>query len=98
MKKLLLILMAVSLPVLALDYNISITLDPKGKKISGTETIVWQNTSNATTEILPLHLYMNAFSNNRSVFAVESGGKHRGGETAWTRKKQRDSDTAKLPG
>lgn len=78
MKKLLLILMVASLPVLALDYNIAVSLDPEGKIISGTETIVWQNTSDTATDILPLHLYMNAFSNNYSVFAVESGGKHRG--------------------
>jgi len=80
MKKmiLILVLMVVSLPTLALDYNISITLNPKGENISGTETIVWQNTSDTATDILPLHLYMNAFSNNRSVFALESGGKHRG--------------------
>ncbi len=78
MKKLLLILMVVSLPVLALDYNISITLNPKEKLVTGTETIVWQNSTDTATDILPLHLYMNAFANNRSVFAVESGGEHRG--------------------
>ena len=78
MKKLILILMVASLPALALDYNIAVSLDPEGKIISGTETIVWQNTTDTATDILPLHLYMNAFSNNRSVFSVESGGKHRG--------------------
>ncbi len=78
MKKLFLILLVTSLPALALDYNISITLNPKEKKISGTETITWQNTTDTATDVLPLHLYMNGFSNNRSVFAMESGGKHRG--------------------
>ncbi|NOZ13879.1 MAG: M1 family metallopeptidase [Acidobacteria bacterium] len=78
MKKLLLFLLLASLPAMALDYGISVKLNPKGKTISGTETIVWQNTTDTATDILPLHLYMNAFSNNRSIFAVESGGKHRG--------------------
>ncbi len=78
MRKLFIILMLVSLPAQALDYNISVKLNPEKKTVSGSETIVWQNTTDTATDILPFHLYMNAFSNNRTVFAMESGGKHRG--------------------
>ena len=61
----------------SMSYNISVKLNPTKKTIQGKETIKWQNNFETPTDIIPLHLYMNAFSNNKTVFMAESGGKHR---------------------
>jgi hypothetical protein len=53
------------------SYQIHVTLDEKSKILTGSETIVWKNTGQATDEIY-LHLYLNAFKNNQSTFMQET--------------------------
>ncbi|MGE0638640.1 MAG: M1 family metallopeptidase [Thermoanaerobaculia bacterium] len=60
------------------DYAISVRLDPEKKEISGVEKVKWRNRSTDVVGDLWIHLYWNAFRNNRSTFYVESGGQLRG--------------------
>ena len=48
-----------------------------GLTISGNEFLVWRNPSDDEIRELQFHLYLNAFKNNRSLFARESGGQLR---------------------
>ncbi len=62
------------------DYDISVRLDAEKKEIAGRERIVWRNPASAREDAVSdlwLHLYWNAFRNNRSTFFVESGGRLR---------------------
>lgn len=77
MKKLIFVLILTCMPVFALEYSINVSLDTNKKLLSGKEHIIWKNNFNTPTNIIPLHLYMNAFSGNKTVFMSESGGKHR---------------------
>jgi len=77
MRQILMLVLLAGLPVFGLDYTITASLDVERKTLTGTETIVWENTTDTPTRIVPLHLYMNAFANNESVFMRESGGHHR---------------------
>ncbi len=54
------------------NYNISATLEPTKKLITGFETIEWTNTTNASTSELQFHLYLNAFKDFNSTFNKES--------------------------
>jgi len=68
------------------SYNIQASLDTKTHIITGTETLTWHNDSPDSVPTLRLHLYMNAFRNERSTFFKESGGQLRGDEfkgTEW---------------
>jgi len=60
------------------NYDISASLDAKGKTIRATETLVWRNTSRDRITELQFHLYLNAFKNSESTFMKESGGSSRG--------------------
>ncbi|NDU97774.1 M1 family metallopeptidase [Spirosoma terrae] len=60
------------------NYKIDVTLDPVSKKIDGRETLTWRNASKDVIKELQLHLYLNAFRNERSTFMRESGGQLRG--------------------
>ncbi|MGB2960425.1 MAG: M1 family metallopeptidase [Bacteroidota bacterium] len=60
------------------NYEISVTLDPESKILSGRQTLRWQNSSPDTIRELRFHLYLNAFKSARSTFMQESGGRHRG--------------------
>ncbi len=71
------LLLITGLHTFALEYRIDATLNVPEKKITATETIVWTNNTDTETDIMPIHLYMNAFSNTESVFIRESGGRHR---------------------
>lgn len=59
------------------DYSISVRLDADAKELAGTEKVRWRNPSGDLVGDLWLHLYWNAFRNNRSTFYVESGGRLR---------------------
>ena len=62
------------------SYDISVTLDAEKKELTGRERIVWRNPSTDPSDAVSdlwLHLYWNAFRNNRSTFYVESGGQLR---------------------
>lgn len=62
------------------NYQINVTLDPNTKKLTGTETLTWRNSSNDVIRELQFHLYLNAFRNEKSTFMRESGGQLRGTE------------------
>jgi len=66
----------VSPPVV--EYTLEARLDPKTHTIEGQERLVWRNPSAEPVSELRFHLYLNAFKNNRSIFARESGGQLRG--------------------
>ena len=61
-----------------LDYEIHATLDAKTRKIAGSGTLTWRNRSPEPVTEMRLHLYLNAFKNERSTFMRESNGSHRG--------------------
>jgi hypothetical protein len=68
------------------NYTISASLDDKAHRITATSTLRWKHTGKEPVSKVPLHLYMNGFKNETTVFMRESGGKHRGergGKDAW---------------
>ena len=65
------------------DYDIRARLTGETKRLDASETIVWTNNTGVPTDELHFHLYLNAFSNNRTTFAVEGGARHRDGEWGW---------------
>jgi hypothetical protein len=65
-----------------LTYRISATLDPDKHTVTGHEHVTWRNAGTTAAPNLQLHLYMNAFKNESSVFFKESraeGGSLNGG-------------------
>ncbi|MAB79389.1 MAG: hypothetical protein CMJ89_08545 [Planctomycetes bacterium] len=56
------------------DYQIEARLDGETKRLKGSLELRWTNNSGESVEDLWFHLYMNAFSNNRSTFMRESKG------------------------
>ncbi|MFT5048618.1 MAG: hypothetical protein ACI8QZ_000005 [Chlamydiales bacterium] len=68
------------------DYVIEARVDGETKVLDGRETITWTNRTSAAASDLWFHLYINAFSNNRSTHLWEGKGKvRRGGkmERGW---------------
>ena len=68
----------VQLPDPVYQVRMAASYEPEGHQVRGVEKIRWRNTSSAPVEELQFHLYLNAFSNNRSTFMRESGGQLRG--------------------
>jgi hypothetical protein len=68
---------ALPTPRKVVDYDIRATLDDARRELSGHETLRWTNPSDVPVGELRLHLYWNAFRNNRSTFFRESGGRLR---------------------
>jgi hypothetical protein len=60
------------------DYTMRAWLDPAAHTVHGEGTIQWRNTSNRPTRELWMHLYLNAFKNEKSVFMRTSVGRARG--------------------
>jgi hypothetical protein len=60
------------------EYTIEVKLDPATHMLEGHERLIWRNPSEDSVSELRFHLYLNAFKNNRSIFARESGGQLRG--------------------
>lgn len=58
-------------------YRIKAVLNSTDKSIEGYEIINWKNTGSNEVKDLCLHLYMNAFKNNKTYFMKESKGVHR---------------------
>jgi hypothetical protein len=58
-------------------YRIEATLDTGARRIQARQTLRWVNAGDQPVTELPLHLYMNAFKNDDSVFMKESRGQHR---------------------
>ncbi len=68
------------------SYTIDAKLDDKRHAITATETLIWTNSGASPVDSLPLHLYLNAFKNESSVFMRESRGQMRGAhasESGW---------------
>jgi len=62
------------------SYRIDATLDPARHTITATQTLRWRNTGGSAVDVLPFHLYLNAFKNESTVFMESSGGVLRGAE------------------
>jgi hypothetical protein len=56
------------------DYTLSARLDPVAHTVHGEGTIRWRNASTAPVNDLWLHLYLNAFKTDKSVFLREPIG------------------------
>jgi hypothetical protein len=69
------------------DYEIKARYNGETHRLDGEETIRWTNATDVETSELWFHLYYNAFSNNRSTFAVEGSPPHKDGEWGWSRVK-----------
>jgi len=59
-------------------YRIEARLEGETKQLSGSVDLRWSNQSGEAVQDLWFHLYLNAFSNNRSTHLTESDGKLRG--------------------
>ncbi len=71
-----------------LTYDITARLEPRSKRIKGRLRVRFANRTRAPLSELRLHLYLNAFSSDKTRFARSSGGSHRGrraGEGGWIR-------------
>ncbi len=68
----------VQLPEPVYQAGIDAAFDPETAKIEGIEKLRWRNTSSVPVDEIQFHLYLNAFSGNRSTFMTESGGQLRG--------------------
>jgi len=60
------------------SYRIDAALDHPNRAVHGRESFTWRNLSGESVAELRLHLYLNAFKNERSTFMKESKGRHRG--------------------
>ncbi len=68
------------------NYKIDAHLDVTTHQITATETLSWTNPGDSAVDTLPLHLYLNAFKNENSLFMRSSRGEMRGArasETGW---------------
>ncbi len=66
------------------DYVLHATLDPAAHAVAATGTIHWRNASSQPVHELWLHLYLNAFKNDRSDFLRERvGGRGSAAPEAW---------------
>ncbi|AKT39740.1 M1 family metallopeptidase [Chondromyces crocatus] len=69
------------------SYTLRAQLDPVAHVIQGEGTLAWQNTSRVPQEAIYIHLYLNAFKSQHSVFqrAALDGfrGEARPGEHGW---------------
>jgi hypothetical protein len=68
------------------SYKIDARLDAQRHVITGQETLTWTNTGESAVDKIQLHLYMNAFKNESSLFMRTGRGIMRGAranDTAW---------------
>ncbi len=56
------------------SYTIDAALDPARHQIVATQRLHWTNTGETPVDVLPFHLYLNAFKNERSLFMRSSRG------------------------
>ena len=60
---------ALDLPEVGISYSIEVSMDPATRELSGQETLHWTNPSSTRTIArVPLHLYLNGFSNTASTW------------------------------
>lgn len=60
------------------DYTLRAELEPKDHTVHGEGTITWRNTSSTAVSEVWVHLYLNAFKNERSTFMREPMSGFRG--------------------
>jgi hypothetical protein len=68
------------------NYEIQARLDGTRHTIEASEKLIWTNTGASAVDVLPFHLYLNAFKNESSLFMRSSGGEMRGArasDTGW---------------
>jgi hypothetical protein len=68
------------------SYTLEATLDSARHTIAGKEKLIWTNAGQSPVDMLPFHLYLNAFKNESSVFMRASKGEMRGAkasDTGW---------------
>src|SRR4051812_2766962 len=68
------------------SYKIEARLDAVRHQITATETLTWTNTGDSAVDVLPFHLYLNAFKNEQTVFMRSSHGALRmahASDTSW---------------
>lgn len=68
------------------SYKIDARLDGTRHAITAIETLIWTNAGQSAVDRLPIHLYLNAFKNESSLFMQQSRGEMRGSrasDTAW---------------
>jgi hypothetical protein len=68
------------------NYKIDARLDPIKHQITASETLTWTNTGQTPVDMLPFHVYLNAFKNELSHFMQTSRGQLRGArasDTGW---------------
>jgi hypothetical protein len=57
------------------SYKLAAKLDPvRHQLIDASETLTWTNTGQSAVDMLPFHLYLNAFKNEQSLFMQSSHG------------------------
>ena len=64
------------------SYTLGVRLDDVAQRLSARGTISWKNASRAPATELFLHLYMNAFKNDRTLFLRSPFGAGRSGDRA----------------
>jgi hypothetical protein len=64
------------------SYKIDARLDTDRHQISGNEVLTWTNSGQSPVDKLPIHLYMNAFKNDATLFMRTSLGQIRGAAAA----------------
>jgi len=62
---------ALGLPTTGISYRIEARLDPETRILTGSEEIRWTNPTDKPITSLPLHLYLNAFSNTATTWMTE---------------------------
>ena len=65
---------AAPLPESSISYTIEVRLNPETRDLDGKESITWQNTLDRDVDSIPMHLYLNAFSNRGSSWFRETLG------------------------
>ncbi len=61
-------------------YNMDVELDPEAKTVSGSMEAYWVNNSKQWVPDIQMHMYLNAFSSNKSTFYNENHGSPGSGE------------------
>ena len=56
------------------DYEIEVSLDPAAHRLQASERVRWTNTTDAPTDEIFFHLYLNAFANSDTTFMRELHG------------------------
>ncbi len=64
------------------NYKIEARLDAVRHIVTGSETLTWTNPGASTVTDIQIHLYLNAFKNESSLFMKSSGGALRGARMA----------------